>query len=79
MARHNASFAHGYEVDRREKSDKMTYPPTIRVVVGVDYGYLADFLRQLAQEVENKKEDFDRFDTSEGYATIDWNDIPGIE
>lgn len=45
----------------------------VKLTIVTDRYFTADFLRQLACEIENSEEnEFDTFETKNGYAEIDW-------
>lgn len=45
----------------------------VRLVITTDEGWTADFLRQLANEIEMTGEArFDEYETARGMAEIDW-------
>lgn len=47
-------------------------PDIVRLTVFTDLGYTADFLRELANAIENSEEEFYNFETYRGSASISW-------
>ncbi len=45
----------------------------VRLVVTTDRYYTADFLRELANEIENMGDDLNEMETAHGMAEIDWD------
>ena len=44
----------------------------VRLVITTDINYTADFLRELANEIENRSDYLDEMETAHGMAEIDW-------
>ena len=44
----------------------------VKLTITTDSGWTADFLRELANEIENSGETFDEYETYHGFAEIDW-------
>ena len=44
----------------------------VKLVITTDNGYTADFLRELANEIENRSDYLDEFENSHGIAQITW-------
>lgn len=44
----------------------------VRLTISTDYGHTADFLRQLANEIEGSEEEVTGLETFRGCATIEW-------
>lgn len=63
-----------YETNRRgpEMFDNET-PDQVQLTISTDLGYTADFLRQLANAIENG-DTFEDYETFRGVARITWPD-----
>lgn len=47
-------------------------PEQVQLRISTDWGYTADFLRQLAIEIESSKEPFTDYESFRGVAQIVW-------
>ena len=47
-------------------------PAQVQLTISTDYGFTADFLRQLANEIEASDNELTCFETFRGSATIVW-------
>jgi len=67
-------MAKGKELERQKSYDKPGhyYIPQVQIKISSDYGHTADFLRQLADEIEvGEPKDFELY---RGVASIEWPD-----
>lgn len=62
-----------YKINRRgpEMFDNET-PDQVQLTISTDYGFTADFLRQLANEIEASDNEFTDYESYRGVATIVW-------
>ena len=62
-----------YEIRRRgpEMFDNET-PDQVQLTISTDYGFTADFLRELANAIENSEDEMDDYETYRGVAEITW-------
>jgi len=47
-------------------------PEQVQIKISTDWGFTADFLRQLASEIENSEEPFTDYENFRGVAQIEW-------
>jgi flavorubredoxin len=47
-------------------------PEQVQLTISTDYGFTADFLRELANEIENSDNDIEDYETFRGVAKIEW-------
>jgi hypothetical protein len=47
-------------------------PAQVQLTISTDYGFTADFLRQLANEIEASDNEFTDYETYRGVARIVW-------
>lgn len=50
--------------------------PQIYLTIQTDYGHTADFLRELADAIEERIENIEHYETYYGYAEINWDEAP---
>lgn len=46
----------------------------VKLTITTDYGFTADFLRELANQIEEEGESLTEYETSKGCADIEWSD-----
>lgn len=61
------------EIKRRgpEMFDNET-PDQVQLTISTDYGFTADFLRTLANAIENSEDEIEDYETYRGVAQITW-------
>lgn len=47
----------------------------VKLTITTDYGFTADFLRELANQIEEEGERLTDYETSKGCAEIEWPDV----
>lgn len=47
----------------------------VKLKITTDYGFTADFLRALANQIEEEGESLTEYETAKGCAEIEWPDV----
>lgn len=68
--------AYEFEKARRMKTIGQSMgcenPEQVQITISTDYGFTADFLRQLANEIEASDNEFTDYESYRGVASIKW-------